>query len=241
MNMRLHLLGTAFLVALVVVLLPGCASFKASRKVDLTPFAQHLIAMSEDIQYGLSDEKAIWLRRYMDEPEVAVLVTEYRDVTDRTRRILRGILAYSIEVVTLAQLDADGPEKANALAGYLEHLKQPSIDEADCDVHMTGARFDEILADIRTRKSLVDGINAAQPVADEVARIIGEHISRVEVLQTQIEDAITSAIEEDHSPQLSFMGTLKGTHSEALYSMGLLIAYINGDEDALTELHEKDA
>lgn len=227
-------------ILLITVLLGGCSAFKAKRRVDLTPFAQYLIAMSEDIQYGLSEEKAIWLRRYMGEPEVAQLLREYGRVTDRTRRILRAILAYSIEVVTLAQLEADGPEKAQALAGYLEYLKRPAVETADFDVHITPEKFDEILADIRTRKDLIDAINAAQPIADEVARITGEHISQVEVLQVRLEDAITASIEREHASQLKFVETLNTQHSRALEDLTHVLDYIDGDREALALLREAD-
>ena len=240
MTLRLRMLTLVVLITVVAGLPSGCSTFKSTKRVDLTPFAQHLIVMSEDIQYGLSEERAIWLRRYMDEPEVAVLLAEYGEVTDRTRRILRGILTYSIEVVTLAQLDAPGPEKADALAGYLEHLKGPAIDAEKFDVHITSEEFDEILADIRTRKSLVDGINAAQPVADEIARITGEHISRVEVLQVKLEDAITAAIDDEHGTQISFLATIKKQHARALKSLGHLLDYADGDQGAIAALREHD-
>jgi hypothetical protein len=226
---------------LMFALLQGCSTFQSKRRVDLTPFAQHLITMSEDIQYGLSEERAIWLRQYMDEPGIAVLITEYDEVTDRTRRILRGILAYSIEVVTLSQLEAPGPDKAVALAKYLEYLKEPSVQDITFDVHITAEDFDRILANIRTQKTLIDGVNAAQPVADEVARIIGEHISRVEVLQVRLDEAITASIEAEYGPQLKFMKTIKGQHAMTLQSLDLLLAYANGNQEALAELREFDA
>jgi hypothetical protein len=240
MTFKRHLLTSVILITIILISFPGCSTFKSTRKVDLTPFAKHLITMSEDVQYGLSQEKAIWLRRYMDDPDISPLLTEYGDVSDRTRRILRAILAYSIEIVTLAQLDAPGPEKANALAGYLEYLKGPSVDAQGFDVHLTEARFDEIIADIRTRENLIDGINAAQPVADEIARIVGEHIVRVEVLQVRLEEAITLAIEDDHRVQIDFMKTLKAEQSLTFRSMTRLMDYVDGDAEALGLLREED-
>jgi hypothetical protein len=226
--------------ALVASALAGCSAFKTKRRVNLSPFAQHIMAMSEDAQYGLSEERAVWLRRYADDPDIADLVGKYRTSADRALRIIRGILVYSLELVTLAQLDISGEEKADALAEYLDDLISPAFDLEFVEFRMTPEEFDTVVVNISKQPTLIDGLNAAQPVVDEIARLVGDQILDVETLQFQIEQAVNARIEEYHGPQLAFMDFIKERHSLALVSLQLLVDALEGDREALEGLRRHD-
>jgi len=230
------------ILALVLIgaALPGCSMFKAQTRPNLTPFATHIIAMSEDIQYGFSEEPVVWLNRYKNDPDLAPLLKEYQTAVNVTRRILRGIVAYSIEVVTLAQSRATGAERAKALSNYLNELMGPAFNIEDVDLHITQAAFDSIVVDMRGQNSLVDGLNSAQPVADEIARLVGEHIAQTELLLYQLNAAITAAIDREHAPQLRFAEIISHTHTQALHSLELILRGAGGDGSALEELWETD-
>ena len=240
MRERKRFITVILILVLIGAVLPGCSMFKAKKRPNLAPFAEHIIAMSEDIQYGFSEEPVIWLTRYKDDPDLMPLLKEYRTSANVTRRILRGIVAYSIEVVTLAQSRATGAERADALSDYMSSLMGPAFEIEDADLHITRADFDSIVVDMREQNSLVDGLNSAQPVADEIARIVGEHIAQTELLLYQLNEAITAAIDREHAPQLAFTKVLKQKHNEALGSLNLIISGTGGDGSALEELWETD-
>jgi len=240
MQERKRLITAILVLVLIGAALSGCSMFKAQTRPNLTPFATHIIAMSENIQYGFSEEPVIWLNRYKDDPDLAPLLKEYWTSANVTRRILRGIVAYSIEVVTLAQSRATGAERAGALSNYLNELMGPAFEIEDADLHITKAEFDSIVVDIRGQNGLVDGLNSAQPVADEIARIVGEHIAQTELLLYQLNDAITAAINREHAPELEFSEVLKQTHNQALHSLDLILRSVGDDGSALEELWETD-
>lgn len=240
MRIGKRFIAVLLIAVLVAVLLPGCSVFKARTRPNLTPFAEHIIAMSEDIEYGFSEEPAIWLNKYADYPDIAPLLAEFRESATMTRRILRGIVAYSIEVVTLAQSRGTGAEKANALADYINSLMGPAFEIKNVDLHITRADFDSIVVDMRKQQNLYDGLNSAQPVADEIARIIGEHIATTELLLFRLNEAITEAIQAEYAPQLAFRDILKEAQAEALHSVELIILAMEGDEGALDTLWEGD-
>lgn len=229
------------LIAVVIALvLPGCSAFQAKKRPNLTPFAEHIIAMSENIQYGLSEEPVIWLSKYGDDPEIKPLLAEFRTSANMTRRVLRGIVAYSIEVVTLAQSRATGRERAQALATYINSLMGPVFDVENVDLHISRAQFDSIVVDMREQNNLIDGLNSAQPVADEIARILGEHIVHTELLLYRLNEEITLAIEREYAPQLEFVETLQEAHAFALHSLELVIRSRNDPEFSFDELWETD-
>lgn len=237
---RTRLVLACSLLALIAILLSGCSAFKAKKRPNLTPFAEHIISMSQDIQYGFSEEPTIWLNRYADERDIAPMLEEFRVSANATRRILRAIVAYSVEVVTLAQSRATGSERADALANYLNSLMAPAFEMEDVDLHITKAEFDSIIVDMREQTNLFDGLNSAQPVADEIARVVGEHIVQTELLLYRLNEAIALAIEREYAPQLAFKQTIKEQHARALRSVKLLLQAADGDEAAYRELRETD-
>ena len=49
----------------------GCASFRSSKRLNLAPFAEDMIAVAGDIQYGLGQTYAVYLRGHGQTPEGA--------------------------------------------------------------------------------------------------------------------------------------------------------------------------
>jgi hypothetical protein len=227
-------------VVLFALLLPGCSAFKGRKRPNLTPFAEHIISMSQDIRYGFGEEPTIWLNKYKDEPTVKPLLLEFRESAGSTRRVLRGVVVYSIEVVTIAQSRATGAEQANALADYVEHLIGPALEMSDVDLHITVAQFDSIIADMRGQNKIVDALNSAQPVVDEVARIVGEHIAQTETVLYQLNEALAAVIESEYAPQLAFRETIRERQALALNSLSLLLNYEAGNDAAYQELFDVD-
>jgi len=228
------------ILVLIGAVLPGCSMFKAKKRPNLTPFAEHIIAMSKDIRYGFSEEPTIWINQYADDPSIAPLLEDFRTSAVSTRTILRGIVAYSIEVVTLAQSRATGSEQADALADYLNALMRPAFDVEDVDLHITKADFDSIIVDMREQTKLVHGLNSAQPVADEIARIVGEQIAQTELLLYQLNEAIGAAIKREYTTKLEFQSTIKSVQTQTLHSVDLILRASGGDEGALDELWDTD-
>lgn len=240
MRGRMRFVAACSVLMLIAAFISGCSAFKGRKRPNLTPFAEHIISMSQDIQYGFSEEPTVWLNRYAVDPDIAPLLEEFRASANATRRILRGIVAYSIEVVTLAQSRATGSEQADALANYLNSLMRPAFEIEGVDLHITEADFDSIIVDMRKQTNLIDGLNSAQPVADEIARIVGEHIAQTELMLYRLNEAIAAAIDREFAPQLAFRQTIKEQQALALYSLNLLIQALQGDEAAYREIWETD-
>lgn len=57
------------IVGLVLTVLVGCSSFKSSRRLNLAPFAEDMIAVAGDTQYGLGQTYTVYLRGYDKTPE----------------------------------------------------------------------------------------------------------------------------------------------------------------------------
>ena len=89
----------------------------------------------------------------------------------KVRNVVRGTITYSIEMVTLGESSLSGPKRAAALADYIDHLMRPVVAAPEPKLHMTPARLDSTLAEIRRQKTLLDALSAAQPIIDGILQV----------------------------------------------------------------------
>jgi len=127
--------------------------------------AEDMITITGEIQYSLGQRRPVYLRRYLDTPQLASL--EYE--TERARMLVRGVINYTIQLVTVGDSHRPGSEKASALADYLQGVLPAVIEEPDPTLNFTRAQADSILANVRAQTNFLDALGAAQPVVDEVS------------------------------------------------------------------------
>ncbi len=155
---------------LFVSTLTGCSSFRSKKRLDMGRFAEDMIAVAGEIQYSLGQNQAVYIRDYIDTPELVPL----RIQTNHAKNLVRGVINYSIQLVTVGDSRKPGHEQAQALAGYLENALQGVIGGPEPPLDLTRAQVDMILADVRAQNNFLDAISAAQPVVDEVAIVSGQ-------------------------------------------------------------------
>lgn len=163
-------LNFALVCILCVSVLAGCSSFRSKKRLDMGRFAEDMIAVAGEIQYNLGQKQPIYLRDYFDTPELGPM----RIQAGHAKHLVRGVINYSIQLVTVGDSQKPGHEKALAVAGYLEDILQPFLKGTESTLDLTRAEFDTILTDIRAQKNYLDALNAAQPVVDELAIASGK-------------------------------------------------------------------
>jgi hypothetical protein len=129
-----------------------------------------MISVAGDIQYSLFQHRLVTVRKVAKGPEVE----KFGLHVEKLRRVIRGIIAYSIEIVTVAESNKSDKEKAQALANYLESLRQPISEKPIQEFHFTVEQLDTIIMNARSQKKFLNALGAAQPLIDEVARATGE-------------------------------------------------------------------
>ena len=192
---RLAVLVT--LTALLLSPLAGCSRFKTKKRINLAPFAEDMIALAGDLQYGLGRLQPVYLQGYIDVSELK----NYDRLGAALRQTLRCIIGYSIQVVTLGESELDGPARTAALADYLDGLVRPVLQIKPLPpLQITIAEFDTMQADIRSRTDLLGGLRASQPMVDEIARLSGELFDQaggaLETVRAAIEREIDADFEE---------------------------------------------
>jgi hypothetical protein len=205
--------------------------------MNLAPFAENTIAMTGDINYGLWQARPVYLRPHIEGPEVQ----NYAEKWAKIRRVLNGIVAYSVEVVTLSESLLDGPERAVALANFLELMLQPVLEEPRPELHLTPEQILDIIASVRQQEKLFDALMAAQPLVDEVSRSTGEVLDDMTLAQKNAADEVTQSIDLEYAEILHFSETLKDQQITALQNAQRLHDYRHGDSGAFQTLMKNDA
>lgn len=58
----------------LIMLMTSCASFRKSETPDLTPFTDQTVAMAGDVYFSVAGVRTVYIREYLDRPEVRKLV-----------------------------------------------------------------------------------------------------------------------------------------------------------------------
>lgn len=230
-----RLVVRAIAVGIMFILLSslfGCSYFKGRRRMNLTPFAENMITLAADIQYGLAQKRPIYIRKYLDAPEADTL----RIYGNKIRRLVTGAIAYSIEVVTLSDSPMSGKKKSKALADYLDELVSPVFETPKPKLRMTRADFDTMITNVRSQSGLLDALGAAQPLISEVARASGELTDQTKDILDIFIIASQAKMDEDNRSVIETDKSLRASQIETVQAVELLRAYRLGDESALETL-----
>ncbi len=229
MRTRIYIMLTAVFLLLCCA---GCSKFSSSRRMNLAPFAEDMIAVAGDIQYGLGQTYAVYLRGYSENTETAQMAV----MATKIRAIIRGAISYALEVVSLADSRMTGPQRTQALGDKIESLMRPVVSPPTPVLNISYAELDTILADVRSRKNLLDGLSAAQPIINEIARVSGEIFEDAKTALDRGADATQRQISEGIAPVLARDAMLRQFQLVGTSAIGLVAQYRHGDTAAMDSL-----
>jgi hypothetical protein len=225
------------MVLILFGMITGCSTFKKTTEANLTPFAEQTITMAGNVNYGFMSVRAVYTRQYLEQtPEVVELVNMTQDI----RKIMRGIVAYSIQVVTLSQASKEGPERAQGLADFIEELVKPVVEQKSHELSFDEAKLNERLENIRKQETLLDALRVAQPLIDEVSRVAEAYFDEYKVQKDTTIDALSQAIDEEFEAVLNYELFLRESQAYVLTNLELLYEYWKGDEAALETIIQRE-
>lgn len=218
---------------LATVILNGCATFQAQRRVDLAPFAEEMITLAGELQYGVGQINPVYIRQHIVPEDVA----EVGVLAEKVRAIIRGTIAYSMQLVTLADSDMPGPEQAAALANYLDGVLRPILSSPRPDLDLTIAQLDTIVSRVGRQATLLDALKQAQPVIDESSRASQEVFDDMKISVDRAAEAIRARIEEDNAGVQKANSLLKKSQVGIVSRIEYISRYRRGEPAALDTLY----
>lgn len=246
-NLKINRATLGLMIAVILLFFSACGvvkktsetvsdPFKSKKRLNLSPFAEQLSSLIGDIQFGFKTKQPIYIERFLDIPEVV----EYREMFKQFRFNASKLLAYSARVITLAQSDMTGPERANALADYINELRPLEKTPMNVKFTLTPEKSEEILNDVRKQENLLKAINVAQPLADEVGRFMRAYVDELDDVQEHVAELLQQRIKAEHKDVLDYLITLKYRQADTLNQLQELHQYRSGDVNAFDKVISGD-
>ena len=231
MRTRLTLFALAFT-------LTGCSYFQRAEHLDLAPFAERTVSLAADIEYGMTKGgSAHYLREYRTDPVVVAHNEQWNEV----RRLLRGVVAYSVEISTLGASKMPSPERNQRFATFLDRLIRPVLEEEPAGVRFSIQDLDDMLAAIKDQVLFLDALREAQPFIDEVARLADLLFDTTQDALTDVADYLYGRIEADNAGPVDTWDRLIKAQDGLFTSIDLTRTYkIGHDPAVLATLYENE-
>jgi len=220
-NLIILLSAIAFMVFQV-----GCAAFQSQKKVNLAPFAENAVSIVSEVEYGLSKARAIHVRSFIGGPATQT----YKAQWIKMGRFLRGIVAYSVQLVTISQSDMSDNKKARALADYIAGLATPIYEDPSLGFKISRDEFISITENIKNQDDYFKAMNAAQPIVDEVARLAEEVLEDLKDAQEAARFEVAGRIEEYHAPVLKYRESYKEWQGRTIQTASFLTRWGLGEK-----------
>jgi hypothetical protein len=222
------------ILAAAISLMVGCTTMKkgfvSSERANLSPFAEKIIVILGDSDYGLTKDETVRIRSFfdLDSPEALKLILLQQQI----RSLNKGIVKYSVDVVSLSETQKTQKEQVAAFADYIDTFEKPIFTH----LKITEEEYTRLLESIRKQDSLLGALRTAQPVISAAARYGETIISEIEMATFALVLAIESKIDAHNSEILAYHQTLEDHKKSILQRLNLIQAYHSGDSRALQKL-----
>jgi hypothetical protein len=226
------------LVAFVILtaLVTGCSYVQQTKHLDFKPFAEYTVSLAADIEYGITQNRVHYLRDFRDDPNI----DKHENMWKGVRMILKGIVAYSVEVTALGSSTLNGEERCDMLAEFLDDMTRPVLIKYPVVFNATTADLDTLLMNIRAQNTLINGLNQAQPWVDELARVSDMVFDRVNDDLDEISRYLSTQIDSANADFVLYYGIIQQLQNQTFQNLIHLGEYRRGDETALARLFALD-
>ena len=193
------------------ILLNGCSKFLKTESENLAPFANQTISLVSSLEYGLSDNEILYLRRIHDYIDDEAPFERFNALENQVSNQLKALVAYSIQIVTISELPISENEKSNELADILLSLRDvvnrdQIVIRQDKYIEQTKQTIADVRASeeyLHSLRLLLPNINAFSAHALKVIDELQQEKRRIVLLLEQaIDDKYGSAITFDHTLHL---------------------------------------
>jgi hypothetical protein len=214
----------------------GCSVFTTTKKLDMQPFAENTVTAIGEMRK--IDAPPVWirLRPYFNHPAVL----EAREAAKPLKNLVRGVNAYSLQLVALNESRTSDPNKCRELAKFLHSASQQALlNEADsAEIALTPERRDVILNDIGSKEKYMDALMAAEPIVNAVMSRGLDLSDNVDAALTRAIAALEAEIQGQYKAMLANRAALLMLQERTILAQtwGEVLAF--GDEGAAEQLRK---
>jgi hypothetical protein len=214
----------------------GCSSVRTTRRLDMQPFAENTVTAIGEMRKLETPPIWIRLRPFFSHPSIV----ETRAITKPLVELVRGVNAYSLQVVALNESRISEKSKVRELVRYLRGASQLALlEEADsAEVRLTPERREQIFKDIEKRETLMDALQAADPIVNAVLARGFELSDAVDASIMKSSAAIEAEVQANFHDMLEDRADLVKLQEQTARALVLAQRLAFGDEEAAAQLRK---
>lgn len=185
---------------LVTCILTGCATSKwmKTRRVNLAPFAEQTIAIVGQLNYRVSQEELLYLRNMIDYMGGPQFLDRYRGLEEQVVRMLKGMVAYSLQVVAISEQEISAQKKVNALADMIVALETPVLENNVVPFPVSREEFDAVIANVRSSETYLQALQESTPLINKFQEHAGNVLDEADAELLSLSIKVSNAIDRKY-------------------------------------------
>jgi len=228
----------ALLVLAALPLLAGCASFKASRRLDVSPFAQNTVGLIGEVQRANRPLEWVYLKKYESLP----VIVDARRTYAPARELMRGIAIYSTQIVSIYESPLSESRRSQEVARYLDETIRARLrDNPRANAFLTQAELDKAVQGARSAPTFMAALGAAQPVVSAALAFGNQIYDEMDQAIAKADQEMIGRIEGDFASLKTEREKLESMQLAGVTSYRRLTEYRLGSNAALDSLRAADA
>jgi hypothetical protein len=204
--------------------------FKGTAQANVGAFADQTIAMLSGSDLGVARDNAIYVRHFID-PQWEEL-KRYQSLVDETELLLRGIIKYSIALVTIAETNKTDATRIEAFTKYLEQIQE----NAEGNLGLESGHYDKIVVNVSAEENFLSALQQAQPIINAVGRYAQLLMDDINVATKKLARKIDAQIDKEYTEVIAYQEALEKEKYAVLRALGKLYRTYEGDSSAFEEV-----
>jgi hypothetical protein len=204
--------------------------FKGTAQANVGAFADQTIAMLSGSDLGVAQDNAIYVRQFI-KPEWEER-QRFQALVNDGELMLRGIVKYSIRLVTIAETNKTEETRIDAYTTYLEEIQQ----NAEGKLGLEPGFYDEIVVKVGTEEKFLPALQQAQPIINAVGRYAQLLMDDINDATKKLSRKIDAYIDSEYAEVIAYQKALEKEKYAILRSLGKLYRTYEGETSAFEDV-----
>lgn len=201
---------TLTVLLIFTLAITSCSKFLKTESENLAPFANQSIALVSSLDYGLSDNEILYLRKVDDYIDVDNPFDRFDALENQVGNQLKALVTYSIQIVTISEKNISDNKKSNELADILVTLNTLiADDEVIVDENKNAEQNKEILAQVRASEDYLESLRILLPAINAFSAHAQRVLDELELEKRKAVQLLDSAIDRKYSRAIRFEHKLR--------------------------------
>ena len=211
------------LIVLFLSTLNSCEKFVKGESENLAPFSKQTIDLIGSLEYSLNEGELIHLRsidRYFEKDDT---FDRYLSLENQIGNMLTALVAYSLQIVTISEMQATENKKANELADVIIALRVfVEKDQLMVNEGRDEEGYETIITQVRQSEDYLEALRLILPIVNEFGAHAGRVLDELRMEKQKIALLIDEAIDMKYKSAVKFhreLRMVKDDLYETLYNL----------------------